>query len=77
MKDAVLFGVLVISFAAFVTAHVSIVGALVVRPPRWRALVATVALPFAPWWAWRENLRFRSVVWMSSVCLYGIARLIG
>ncbi|MBC7051985.1 hypothetical protein G6O46_23535, partial [Salmonella enterica subsp. enterica serovar Enteritidis] len=51
MKDLIVVGTLVVSFALFVTAHVAITYGLAFRPPRWRALAALFVAPLAPYWA--------------------------
>lgn len=69
-------GTLVVAFALFVTAHVAITWGLAFRTPRWRALVAFVAAPLAPWWAWRERMRIRAIVWLTALVLYVVATIV-
>jgi hypothetical protein len=71
MKDALLLGGLLVSFATAVTAHVAIAFGLLFRPPRWRAPVAFVLAPLAPYWAWRTGMTGRTVVWVCGVLIYG------
>jgi ABC-type uncharacterized transport system permease subunit len=71
-RDEVVSGVLVVAFATLVTAHVTLVAFLATRPPRWRAAAALIVAPLAPIWGWRES-RKRSVVWIASLVLYGLA----
>lgn len=75
-RDLVIVIVAIVSCALLITAQISIVAALAVRPPRWRAIVAT-AFPFlAPYWAWREKLHGRATTWLVSAVVYVIARLL-
>jgi hypothetical protein len=72
----VVVGMLILSFALFVTAHVAIAYGLLSRPPRWRAPVALLIAPLGVYWAWRERMRIRSYVWIGALALYVIATLI-
>ena len=63
------------AFAFVVTAHVTLVVGLAARPPRWRALVALVVPPLAPWWGWTV-LRRRSVLWVVSALGYALLRIV-
>jgi hypothetical protein len=73
VKDMLVVGTLVLSFAMFVTAHVAIAYGLAWREPRWRAIAAFVVVPLAPYWAWRERMRVRSGLWVAALALYVIA----
>ena len=75
MRDALIVGTLVLSFALFITAHVAITYGLAQRSPRWRAPIAFVVAPLAPFWAWHEHLRIRAGIWMSPLVLYAGATL--
>jgi len=70
MRDALLYGGLILAFAALVTVHVAIVFGLAYQHPRWRALVAFVVPPLAPYWALRCGMVVRGGVWIGSVILY-------
>jgi hypothetical protein len=70
MRDALLFGGIVVAFATLVTAHVAIVWSLAKLHPRWRALVAFVVPPLAPYWALRSGMVVRGGIWIGSVILY-------
>lgn len=72
MKDMIVVGTLVVSFALFITAHVAIAYGLAWRPPRWRALI----LPCAVYWAWREHMRVRAAVWAAALVLYVVATIV-
>ncbi|HEX7666144.1 MAG TPA: hypothetical protein VF407_16570 [Polyangiaceae bacterium] len=66
--------VAVVSCALWMTAHVSILAALAVRPPRWRALVALVLPPAAPYFALESKLRGRAGTWIVSAIVYLVVR---
>jgi hypothetical protein len=69
--------VVAIALAVFVGAHLTLLVSLVRRRPRYRALVALVVPPLAPYWAWRGELRTRVYVWLAAVAVYaaGVAVL--
>lgn len=74
MKDAIVLGLLLVSFATFVTAHVAISVRLLLQPgSRWRGPVALVAAPLAPLWAFRRGWRTSAALWLGAVVLYAIA----
>jgi hypothetical protein len=75
LKDILLVGAVVLAFAFLVTAHLAIAVGLVARTPRWRALVALVLAPLAPYWAWREHMRVRAGIWTAGLLLYVAARI--
>ena len=76
MKDLIVVATLVISLALFITAHVTITYGLAFRHPRWRALVAFLVPPLAPFWAWRERMRIRASLWTAALVLYVIATIV-
>lgn len=69
-------GTLVVAFALLFTAHAAIAYGLVQRQPRWRAPLAFLVAPLAPYWAWRERMRVRAGLWLSSLVLYVIATIV-
>jgi hypothetical protein len=73
VKDIVLFLVTLVAFALLVTVHCAIAFGLVRRRPRSRALLALVVVPLAPYFAWRERMKFRAGVWVASALVYGVA----
>jgi hypothetical protein len=75
MKDVAVMLVLVLSFAALVTAHVAIVIGLGMKQPRWRAAVGLVVAPLAPYFALTSGMKTRGWIWIGSVCLYTAALL--
>jgi hypothetical protein len=60
-------------FGLFVTAHFALVFTLSERPPRFRAVVAFLVPPLAPYWGFREGLRAWSSVWLLSLASYAAA----
>jgi hypothetical protein len=69
----VVVGAVVLAFAFLVTAHLAIVVGLVAKTPKWRALVALVFAPLAPYWAWREHMRIRAGLWTAGLVIYVVA----
>jgi hypothetical protein len=76
VKDAIFAGLVVVAFAIVVTAHVAIAFGLVRRTPRWRAPLAFAVVPLAPYFAWREQMRVRAVVWIAGALLYVIGLIL-
>jgi hypothetical protein len=74
-RDELVAAALVVTFAVVVTTHVTLVAGLAGRAPRWRALVALVVPPLAPYWGW-SALRRRSVVWMAAALGYMVLRVV-
>lgn len=74
MRDVAVLGGLAIAFAAWVTVHVALVVGLARRHPRWRAPVALVVLPLAPWWGRAAGMRARAFLWVALVCVYALLR---
>lgn len=75
MKDWLVVAGLVLALASLITAHISIAYGLVRRTPRWRAPLALVVAPLAPYWAWREQMPIRAIVWGAAVILYVITTI--
>jgi hypothetical protein len=73
IRDATVLAVLLVAFAALVTAHLALVFGLSRRAPRWRGVVALVVAPLAPWWGWHERMRARGVAWAVAATVYLIA----
>jgi hypothetical protein len=74
-RDEIVAGSLVLAFAVVVTAHVTLVASLAWQTPRWRALVALVVPPMAPYWGW-NGLRRRSVLWVVAAAAYVLLRVV-
>ena len=70
MNDRIAVVAMVISFALLVTVHASIAASLAKQSPRWRALVALIGFPLAPYFAYRANLRARAVAWTFLAIVY-------
>jgi hypothetical protein len=70
----ILAALLLLAFAVLVTAHVAIVAGLARRAPRWRAAVALVVPPLAPYWGW-TRLRRWSLTWVVAVAVYAVVRV--
>lgn len=75
MKEIVLVAAIVLSFGLFVTAHLAVAWGLLFRPPRWRSPVALLLPPLAPYWAIRERMRVRAILWIASLVVYAVARI--
>ncbi len=74
MSDTASFALLVVSFATWVTAHVTIVFGLSRLTPRWRAPVAFVVVLLAPYWAVRARMYVRAAAWLLGALLYAFSR---
>ena len=72
--DRLSVGLLVVSFAVLLTTHVTLAIGLARRIPRGHALLAFFAFPLAPWWAWKERMRVRSILWILAASIYEIGR---
>lgn len=71
MRDVLVFAMIVLGFAALVTAHVALAFALMIsHPPRWRGALALFVPVLAPVWGWREGLKWRVVLWGLSLAVY-------
>jgi hypothetical protein len=73
-RDEWVMAAVVLSFAALLTAHVTLVVGLARRTPRWRAAVAAVVAPLAPVWGLRSGMTARAGVWIASASAYLVAR---
>jgi hypothetical protein len=72
-RDIVVLAALIGAFATLVTAHVTLALGLARRRPRWRAPVAFVVPPLAPYWGWAGGMRVRATIWFVAVVVYAIA----
>ena len=61
-----------ISLVVFLGAHVVSLGSLVVRTPRYRAVVALVVPPLAPYWAWQAGHKTPVYVWGAALAAYAL-----
>jgi hypothetical protein len=73
VRDRIVVAVLVGAFATLVTAHLTTVARLGARRPRWRAPLALVLPPLAPYWAARAGLRAEAALWAASAAVYAVA----
>jgi hypothetical protein len=73
-RDDLLALALVASFALLVTSHVVLVAGLAARRPRWRAPIALVAAPLAPYWSARAGRAVWTAVWVASATAYAVLR---
>jgi hypothetical protein len=74
VSDTTAFAAMIGGFAALATAHAAIVYGLARRAPRWRAAVALVLVPLAPYWAAREKMPVRCAAWIAGAVAYLAAR---
>jgi hypothetical protein len=73
LGSAIILALLVIGFAAFVTAHVALAGwMLVVGRPRWRGLVVLLVPPLAPLWGYQAGRRKTVFLWGGALALYTV-----
>jgi len=73
-RDECLMAVVVLSFATLITAHVTLVFGLARRAPRWRAAVAALVAPLAPFWGIQARMLVRASLWIASALAYAVAR---
>jgi hypothetical protein len=71
LRDQIVTVALVVAFAALVTVHATIVAGLAGRAPRWRAALALIAAPLAPYWGFKERMHLRAGLWVASALAYG------
>ena len=70
MNDRLLVATTILAFAVLLTAHLTIVVGLVLGARPWRAPLALVLAPLAPYWALRSNMRARAGLWLLAASLY-------
>lgn len=77
VKDAVVLGGLLLSFATLVTTHVAIAVRMLWRvEPRYRGIVALLVAPLAPLWAYEQRWRRMSFLWVGALLLYVVFRVL-
>ncbi len=64
------------SFAFLVTSHVALCFGLLRRRPRWRAPLALVVPPLAPFWGLEQGLRWRAGLWLLALTGYIVSFLL-
>ena len=65
--------VLSLAFGLLAAAHARLMVALLWRRPRWRAALALLVPPLAPYWGWSERLRITSALWVFALVVYGLS----
>ena len=66
--------VLGLSLVVEMAAHLGLLVGIAKRDPRrWRALVAFMIPPLAPYWGWQLGLTRRTHVWLGALAVYAIA----
>jgi hypothetical protein len=73
-RDEIVASALVLSFAAFATAHLVLVARLAGQRPRWRALAALVVPPLAPYWGVRLRRHAHTGIWTLTAVTYLVLR---
>lgn len=68
--DFVLLGLVSVSVALHLVAHVTLVMGLARRGPWWHALLALIVPPLAAYWGYEARLRKRVTLWVASLVLY-------
>ena len=68
--------ILAAALVEFVGAHLALVAGLSMRREWWRAAVALVVLPLAPWWGWQRGMRLRVFVWIGGLAVYAAGVLV-
>jgi hypothetical protein len=68
--------VLTVALAVWLVAHALLVWS-VRRRAWWRALVAAVVPPLAPYWGWSLGVRWRVMVWFGALLFYAVALVVG
>ena len=66
---------LVGSFAILCTAHLALALGLALKKPRWKAPLALLLPPLAPYWGYGAKMRFRVVLWVGAFCIYVLSLL--
>jgi hypothetical protein len=72
LRDEVVTVALLLVFATFATIHAVLVAGLAARPRRWRAAIALLAVPLAPYWGFKEGMRRLATAWIASGVAYGL-----
>jgi hypothetical protein len=61
---------LLVALVVFVAAHLALVAGIARREAWWRAGVALVVAPLAPWWGWHAGMRRRTIAWGAALAVY-------
>ena len=70
MSDVLLVIVVAAAFALMMTAQVAILAGMVRRKQWWRALSGLLMPPLSLYWAHREGMRVRGIVWLAASIVY-------
>jgi hypothetical protein len=65
-----------IFFLASIAAHLALVALLVRRMRIWRAALALIVPPLAPWWAWAKGMRWPVYAWLGAIGAYAVVVII-
>jgi hypothetical protein len=63
---------LAVALLAFVAAHLALIAGIARRGRWWRAAVALVFAPLAPWWGWQLGMRRRTFAWAAALVVYAV-----
>ena len=63
---------LAIALAVHVGAHLALVAGLFARRPRYRALLALLVPPLAPYWGWDTGMTLRALLWVGALAAYAV-----
>lgn len=67
---------LAVAFGTLGTAHVALLFGFMARPPRWRALLALLVPPLAPYWGWQERRPLAATLWLLGLFGYLFALIL-
>lgn len=70
MSDRIAIACAILGFALWFTVHVTVAFGLARRESVARGLLAFVAFPLAPIWAWKERMHVRFALWMVFAAIY-------
>jgi hypothetical protein len=65
------------ALAVLLAAHLTLVVGLARRHAGWRAAVAFVVTPLAPWWGYGAGLRVATIAWCAALALYVLGVVLG
>jgi hypothetical protein len=65
--------VLTLALGVLLASHLMIAARLLRVRPRWRAPVALLVPPLAPYWAWREGMLRLVWAWVAGLAVYAAA----
>ena len=71
--DVAILAILLASFGLLVTTHVAVSVQLLFRVPWWRGLASLFVPPFAPYFAYKAQLKVGATLWLTWAFVYAIA----